>query len=87
MWKRYFCSRFKWGFEGTKKCLLGNNYCKEYDEESKLFKVREVKYFPDENDEWSYANNCDISDHGEFIKCKDNFKLIVENIYLIHYSY
>jgi len=35
-------------YERAKKCLLRNNYFKEYCEDSKLFKVCEDGYFPDE---------------------------------------
>ena len=64
------------------KKLLGNNYFKECDEDSKLFKVCEDGYFPDENGGWAYINNCEISDHGKCIKYKDNFMINGENTYL-----
>ena len=80
--KDIFVPDLKGGCEGAKKCILGNNYCKECDEDSKLCKVCEDGYFPDENGGCSYTNNCEISDHGQCIKCKDNFMLIGENSYL-----
>ena len=80
--KDIFVPDLKGGCEGAKKCILGNNYCKECGEDSKLCKVCEDGYFPDENGGCSYTNNCEISDHGQCIKCKDNFMLIGENSYL-----
>ena len=70
MWKRYFCSRSKGGYEGAKTCLLGNNYCKEYDEDSKLCKACEDVYFPYENGGCSYTNNCEISDLENALNAK-----------------
>ena len=80
--KDIFIPDSKGGCEGAKKCLLGNNYCKECEEDSKLCKICEEGYFPDENGGCSYTNNCEISSHGECIKCKDNYILIGENTYL-----
>ena len=80
--KDIFVPDLKGGCEGAEKCILGNNYCKECDEDSKLCKVCEDGYFPDENGGCSYTNNCLISDNGQCIKCKDNFMLIGENSYL-----
>ena len=80
--KDIFTPNLKGGCEGAKKCILGNNYCKECNEDSKLCKVCEDGYFPDENGGCSYTYNCQISDHGQCIKCKDNYMLIGENTYL-----
>ena len=69
--KDIFVPDLKGGCEGAKKCLLGNNYCKECDEDSKLCKVCEDGYFPDENGGCSYTNNCEISDalNAKIILC------------------
>ena len=77
--KDIFVPDLKGGCEGAKKCILGNNYCKECEEDSKLCKICEDGYFPDQNGGCSYTNNCEISSQGQCIKCKDNYILIGEN--------
>ena len=70
------------GCDKAKKCIIGNNYCLECEENSELCKICEEGYFPDENGGCSYTNNCEISDKGECIKCKNNFIMVGENTYL-----
>ena len=64
------------------KCILGINHCIECNEENNLCKSCDDGYFLDENGGCSYTNNCEISEEGECIKCKDNYILIglVESI-------
>ena len=68
--------------EKAMKCIVGKNYCQECNEELGLCKKCEDGYFPDENGGCSYTNNCEISDRGECIQCKDDYILVGENTYL-----
>jgi len=65
-----FAPDLKGGYEGAKTWLLGNNYCKECDEDSKLYKTCEDVYFPFENGGCSYTNNCEISDLENALNAK-----------------
>ena len=67
------------GCKGAKKCVIGNNYCFSCDEDGYLCKICEDGYFPDENGGCSNTNNCEISDKGKCIKCKENYILIGDN--------
>ena len=80
--KDIFIPDLNGGCEGAKKCISGDNYCKECEEDSNLCKVCDDGYYPDENGGCSYTNYCEISEHGQCIKCKDNYILIGENTYL-----
>ena len=42
----------------------------------KNFKKCEKNYFPDENGQCSYTKNCEISEKGKCLKCKDDYILI-----------
>jgi len=59
-----------------KKCVVGINNCLECDEEGNLCIKCDIGYFYDENGGCSYTDNCEMSDNGECIKCKNNFILI-----------
>ena len=64
------------GCQGNKMCKVGINHCLECNEESNLCKTCEDRYFQDENGGCSYTYDCEISDQGTCLKCKDNFILI-----------
>ena len=71
----------KGGCQNSKKCLSGKNYCIKCNSEGNLCNKCEDSYFPDENGGCSYTANCEISDKGKCIKCKENFILIGEENY------
>ena len=64
------------GCKYAKICKEGNNHCIECDEDKNLCKKCEESYFPDENGQCSYTKNCELSQNGKCLKCKDNFILI-----------
>ena len=64
------------GCKNSEKCVFGNHYCFECDEEGHLCKICEDGYYPDDNGGCSYTNYCQISFKGECIKCKENYILI-----------
>ena len=70
------------GCSKAMKCIVGKNYCQECNDELGLCKKCEEGYFPDENGGCSYTDNCEISERGECIKCKDDYIKIGENTYL-----
>ena len=70
-----------------KKCIVGINNCLECDEEGNLCITCDISYFHDENGGCSYTDNCEISNNGECIKCKNNFILIgIWYYYLISFK-
>ena len=71
----------KGGCENSKKCIPGKNYCNECNSEKNLCKECEDGYFPDENGGCTYTINCEISEKGKCLKCKENFILIGEENY------
>ena len=66
------------------KCIENKNYCKCCNEDKNLCKICDEGYFPDENGMCSYSDNCEISENGKCIKCKDNYILIGEEDYFNH---
>ena len=58
------------------KCIIGNNYCVECNEEETLCDKCDIGYFPDENGGCLVANNCEISYKGQYLECKNNYGLI-----------
>ena len=58
------------------KCILGKNYCTECDENHKKCSICDSNTFPDENGGCSFIDNCEVSYHGQCLKCKSNFALI-----------
>ena len=59
-----------------RKCVLGINNCIECSDEGDLCKNCDDGYFLDEMGGCSYTDNCQISENGECLKCKNNFILI-----------
>ena len=57
------------------KCILGINNCIKCNEDN-LCETCDDGYFLDENGGCSYTNNCEISENGECILCKENYILI-----------
>ena len=66
----------KGGCIGSKKCILGKNYCLECESDGKICNLCDSGYFPDENGGCSYSNFCKISFKGECIECIDNYILV-----------
>ena len=66
----------KGGCKYANICKEGNNHCIECEESGKLCKNCEKSFFPDENGQCSYTKNCEISEKGKCLKCKDNYILI-----------
>ena len=64
------------GCISTKKCISGKNNCNECDTNGELCKSCDENYYPDENGGCAYSNECEISDMGECLKCKEGFILI-----------
>ena len=64
------------GYVYARKCREGKNYCSKCEEDGKLCRTCEEAYFPDENGGCSYSNNCEISEEGNCLKCKENYILI-----------
>ena len=64
------------GCIGTKKCIIGENYCSKCNEYEDECEVCEDGYYPDNNGGCSYTPNCEISYKGECSKCKSNYILI-----------
>jgi hypothetical protein len=62
--------------EPSKTCILGENYCIECTEDGQLCKTCDEGYFPDENGACSYSDNCQISYHGECLKCQKDYVLL-----------
>ena len=58
-----------------KKCIIGNNYCLDCEENNYICKACEEGYLPDENGGCSTTNNCEISENGKCMRCKENFIL------------
>jgi len=66
---------------GSKKCILGKNYCNECSVQGNKCEKCVEGYFPDENGGCSYTPYCDISERGECLKCLENYILIGESPY------
>ena len=64
------------GCSASGKCVLGKNYCTECDEDDKKCISCESNTFPDKNGGCSFVDNCEISYHGQCLKCKSDFVLI-----------
>ena len=67
------------GCRKNSKCKEYNNHCIECEPGNNLCKICEKDYFPDENGQCSYTNNCEISEFGKCLKCKENYILIGKN--------
>ncbi len=61
---------------GLKKCFMGQNFCEECNSEETLCSRCKTSYYPDENGQCSYTDNCELSYKGECFQCKNDYLLI-----------
>ena len=66
--------------KGSKKCIIGKNYCNECSENGDLCQICAEGYLPDENGGCTYTANCAISEKGKCIECMNNYILIGDNL-------
>jgi len=74
------------GCTGSKKCLLGKNYCNECNEENNVCNECEIGFYPDNNGGCSYIENCEISHNGHCLKCQTDYYLIGNEFKICKYS-
>ena len=68
----------------SRKCIFGENYCLECNEEGNFCNKCEDDYFPDKNGGCSYTDNCEISYKGICQECSIDFILIGIDDYFIN---
>ena len=76
-----FCLDEDGGCKNAQKCVIGENYCMECNEEGNLCQKCEEGYFPDQNGACSYSDNCEISYEGKCLECQENFILVGKTDY------